>query len=68
MLPMLEQSKLWIEHLAGGVEIAAAVIIGLAAAEAVWKALPLFLWRGLPQNAAAQPQDVRQSRAIEESE
>ena len=38
MPPMLEQSKLWIEHLAGGVEIAAAVIIGLAAAEAVWKA------------------------------
>ena len=37
---MLEQSKLWIEHLAGGVEIAAAVIIGLAAAEAIWKALP----------------------------
>jgi hypothetical protein len=47
MLPMLEQSKLWIEHLAGGVEIAAAVIIGLAAAEAVWKASPLFLRRGL---------------------
>ena len=35
MPPMLEQSKLWIELLAGGVEIAAAVIIGLAAAEAV---------------------------------
>ena len=50
MPPMLEQSKLWIEHLAGGVEIAAAVIIGLAAAEAVWKALPLFLRRGLPQD------------------
>ena len=50
MLPILEQSKLWIEHLAGGVEIAAAVIIGLAAAEAVWKALPLFLRRGLPQD------------------
>jgi uncharacterized membrane protein len=47
---MLEQSKLWIEHLAGGVEIAAAVIIGLAAAEAVWKALPLFLRRGLRQD------------------
>ena len=50
MPPMLEQSKLWIELLAGGVEIAAAVIIGLAAAEAVWKALPLFLRRGLPQD------------------
>jgi uncharacterized membrane protein len=46
---MLEQSRLWIEHLAAGVEIAAAVIIGLAAAEAVWKALPLFLRRGLSQ-------------------
>jgi len=46
---MLEQSKLWIEHLAGGVEIAAAVIIGLAAIEAVCKALPLFLRRDLPQ-------------------
>ena len=50
MPPMLEQSKLWIEHLAGGVEIAAAVIIGLAAGEAVWKASPLFLRRGLPQD------------------
>ena len=50
MSPVLEQSKQWIEHLAGGVEIAAAVIIGLAAAEAVWKALPLFLRRGLPQD------------------
>ena len=44
---MLEQSKLWIEHLAGGIEIAAAAIVGLAAAEAVWKPLPLFLRRGL---------------------
>jgi uncharacterized membrane protein len=55
---MLEQSKLWIEHLAGGVEIAAAVIIGLAAAEAVWKALPLFLRRFLPQEIKV---DVRLS-------
>ena len=35
--------------LAAGVEIAAAVIIGLAAVEAVWRALPLFLRRGLRQ-------------------
>lgn len=55
---MLEQSKLWIEHLAAGVEIAAAVIIGLAAVEAVWKALPLFLRRGLPQKVKV---DVRLS-------
>jgi uncharacterized membrane protein len=46
---MLEQSKLWIERLAGGVELAAALIIGLAAVEAVWHALPLFVRRGLPQ-------------------
>jgi len=47
---MLEQSKLWIEHLVSGVEIVGAVIIGLAVAAAVWKALPLFLRRGLPQD------------------
>jgi uncharacterized membrane protein len=55
---MLEQSKLWIEHLAGGVEVAAAVIIGLAAIEATCKALPLFLRRGLPQEIKV---DVRLS-------
>jgi uncharacterized membrane protein len=55
---MLEQSKLWIEHLAAGVEIAASVIIGLAAVEAVWKALPLFLRRGLQQKVKV---DVRLS-------
>ncbi len=47
---MLHQPKLWIEHLAGGVEFAAAVIIGLAALEAVWKALPLFLRRPMAQD------------------
>jgi len=46
---MLEESKLWIERLAGGVEVAAAVIIGLAALEAVWNALPLFLRRRMAQ-------------------
>jgi hypothetical protein len=40
---MLEQSKLWIELLAVGVEIAAAIVIGLAALEAIVRALPLFL-------------------------
>ena len=55
---MLEQSKLWIERLAGGVELAAALIIGLAAVEAVWKALPLFVRRGLPQEVKV---DVRLS-------
>ena len=53
-MPMLEQSKLWIERLAGGVELAAAGIIGLAVAEAVWMALPLFLRRGMPQEAKVQ--------------
>src|SRR5215831_9618996 len=35
----------WMERLAAGIELAAAVIIGLAAAEAVWHALPLFVRR-----------------------
>ena len=51
---MLEQSKLWMEHLAGGVELAAAVIIGLAAVEAVWNALPLFIRRGMSQETKVQ--------------
>ena len=51
---MLEQSKWWIEHLAGGVELAAAAIIGLAALEAVWHALPLFARRGLSQEMKVQ--------------
>ena len=51
---MLEQSKLWMDRLAGGVELAAAVIIGLAALEAVWNALPLFLRRGLAQETKVQ--------------
>src|SRR6266571_9154946 len=48
---MLEQSKLWIELLAVGVEIAAAIVIGLAAIEAMVRALPLFLRRGISQEA-----------------
>src|ERR1051325_6410437 len=46
---MLDESKLWIERLAAGVELAAALIIGLAALEAVWKAVPLFLRHGMAQ-------------------
>jgi uncharacterized membrane protein len=46
--------KLWIEHLAAGVELAAAAIIGLAAVEAVWHALPLFVRRGLSQELKVQ--------------
>ena len=48
-MSILEQSKVWIEHLAGGIELGAAVIIGLAAMEAMWKALPLFFRRDLSQ-------------------
>jgi len=53
---MLEHSKLWIEYLAVGVEIAAAGLIGLAAAEAAVRAIPLFLRRETPQQAKV---DVR---------
>ena len=35
---MLEQSKHWIEYLAVAVEIAAALVIALAAGEAVFRA------------------------------
>jgi uncharacterized membrane protein len=37
-----------------GVELAAAAIIGLAAAEAAWHALRLFVWRGPPQELKVQ--------------
>jgi uncharacterized membrane protein len=40
---MLEASKIWIERLAAGIEIAAAILIGLAAIEAVLRSLPLFV-------------------------
>jgi len=46
---MLELSQFWIERLAGGIELAAALIVGLAALEAVSKALPLFVHRRLSQ-------------------
>ncbi|HTM52053.1 MAG TPA: DUF1622 domain-containing protein [Bryobacteraceae bacterium] len=48
---MLEQSKLWIEYLAIAVEVAAAVVIGLASLEAIMRALPLFVRRDVPQQA-----------------
>jgi len=55
---MLEQSKLWIELLAAGVEIAAAIVIGLAALEAITRALPLFVRRDMSQDAKV---DIRRS-------
>src|SRR5438105_1782313 len=48
---MLEHSKLWIELLAVGVEIAVAIVIGLAAVEAIVRSLPLFLRRDVSQEA-----------------
>jgi uncharacterized membrane protein len=48
---MLEVSKLWIDYLATAIEFAAAVIIGLAAVEAVVRALPLFIRRQVARDA-----------------
>jgi uncharacterized membrane protein len=48
---MLETSKLWIDYLATAIEFAAAGVIGLAAVEAVVRALPLFLRRQIPLDA-----------------
>src|SRR5260221_4283305 len=48
---MLEQPKVWIEYLAMAVEAAAALVIGLAALEAIVRALPLFVRRDVPQQA-----------------
>ena len=46
---MLEQSQLWIELLAVGVEVAAAIVIGLGSLEAIARALPLFVRRNTSQ-------------------
>ena len=46
---MLEHSKWWIELLAVGVEVAAALVIGMASLEAITHALPLFLRRDVSQ-------------------
>jgi hypothetical protein len=48
---MLEQSKHWIELAAVGVEIAAAVIIALAAIEALLRSAWLFVSRHAAQSA-----------------
>src|SRR5712692_11488100 len=53
---MLEQSKIWIEYLAVAVEFAAAFVIAVAAGEAVFRAVPLLVQRGTPQQAKV---DVR---------
>jgi len=45
------EPKLWIEYLAMAVEAAAALVIGLAALEAIVRALPLFVRRDVPQQA-----------------
>src|SRR5262245_17655315 len=48
---MVEQYKLWIEYLAMAVEGAAGLVIGLAALEAIVRALPLFLRRDVLQQS-----------------
>ena len=48
---ILDLAKLWIEYLARGVEIAAAIVIGLAAIEATVKSLFLFFKPGSPPEA-----------------
>jgi uncharacterized membrane protein len=50
---MVEQSRLWIEYLAGGIEIAAAAVIGLAVLEAVWRSAPMFVRRSVPHATTA---------------
>src|SRR5712691_9327472 len=55
---MLQISKLWIEYLAGAVEITAAAVIGLAVVEAIARSVPLFLRRKFSQQAKV---DVRLS-------
>ena len=55
---MLEQSKLWIELLAVGVEIAAAIVIGLGSLEAIARALTLFARRNASQDVKV---DIRLS-------
>ncbi len=51
MNALLDTAKLWIEYLARGVEIAAAVIIGVAAVQATVRSLLLFFRRGAPPEA-----------------
>jgi len=54
---MLQISKLWIEFLAGAIEIAAAALIGLAVIEAMARSVPLFARRKSQQDKV----DVRLS-------
>lgn len=42
---MIEGSKLWIERLAAGIEVGAALVVGLAAFEALVRALAIFIRR-----------------------
>ena len=54
---MLQVSKLWIEYLAGAIEIAAAAVIGLAVLEAIARSVLVFA-RRMSQQAKV---DVRLS-------
>src|SRR3954447_17854092 len=50
-MSLFDEAKTMIEYLARGVEFAAALIVGLAAAEATIKALLLFVNRDAPPSA-----------------
>ena len=51
METILATAKVWIEYLARGVEIAAALIIGVAAVQATLRSLLLFVKPGAPPEA-----------------
>ncbi len=51
MNALLDTAKLWIEYLARAVEIAAAIIIGIAAVQATVRSLILFVQPSAPPEA-----------------
>ena len=57
-MDILKQLTIW---LASGVEGAAAVLIGLAAVEATWRSLLLFVPGHDPGHAAGGPQDAKEA-------
>lgn len=57
-MDILKQLTIW---LASGVEGAAAVLIGLAAAEATWRSLLLFVPGRGAAHAAGRPQDAKEA-------
>ena len=57
-MDILKQLTIW---LASGVEAAAAVLIGLAAVEATWRSLLLFVPGRDTSGAAERPQDAKEA-------